>query len=54
MYRSLFDALKTKIKMHALRKDGRVGIPAISIATTNGDAAADVLSPVAKINSLLS
>lgn len=42
MYRSELEALKTKIKMQALRMAGRAGTPANLIAATKGEAAAEV------------
>lgn len=40
MYRSEFEALKTKTRMHPLRKPGRTSMPDSWMATTKGDAEA--------------
>ena len=54
MYKSLFEAEKTKIKIAAFRTSGRTGIPAEIIATTKGEALAPVLlvSDLVRLTSL--
>ena len=42
-YKSELQALKTKTKTHALKMCGNTLIPELTMATTNGEAAAEVL-----------
>jgi hypothetical protein len=45
MYKSVFAALKVKIKRHPLTISGMRGTPAILAATTNGLAFAEMVLP---------